>query len=71
MAWGWPLAAQRVSIDAALRTSDRPYVQATGEATVSAKPDQAIVDIGVVAEGASAVAVAGDSGTALAHRGRP
>jgi uncharacterized protein YggE len=55
---GGALQAQRVSIDAAVRTSDKSYVQATGEATVSAKPDQAIVDIGVVTQGATAVSAA-------------
>src|ERR1022692_3194156 len=58
MALGQPLLAQRVSIDAAVRTSDKSYVQATGEATVSAKPDQAIIDIGVVTQGATAESVA-------------
>jgi uncharacterized protein YggE len=58
MACGWPLPAQKVSIDAALRTSDKSYVQASGEATVSAKPDQATIDIGVVAQGATAASVA-------------
>jgi uncharacterized protein YggE len=58
IAWGGSLRAQRVSIDAAVRTSDKSYVQATGEATVSAKPDQAIIDIGVVTQGDTAVSVA-------------
>jgi uncharacterized protein YggE len=58
IAWGYPLQAQHVSIDAALRTSDRSYVQATGDATVSAKPDQAIIDIGIVTQGATALSVA-------------
>jgi uncharacterized protein len=58
MFWGQPLPAQKVSIDAALRTSDKSYVQATGEATVSAKPDQATIDIGVVTQGATAASVA-------------
>jgi uncharacterized protein len=53
-----PLQAQRVSIDAAVRASDKSYVLATGEATVSAKPDQAIIDVGVVTQGATAVSVA-------------
>jgi uncharacterized protein YggE len=52
------LQAQRVSIDAAVRTSDKSYVQAIGEATVSAKPDQAIIDIGVVTQGATAASAA-------------
>lgn len=56
-----PIMGQRVSIDAALHTGDKPYVQATGEATVSAKPDQAVVEIGVISQGATAVAVAGQN----------
>ena len=58
IAWGRLLPAQRVSIDAALRTSDKSYVEATGEAKVSAKPDQAIIDVGVVTQGATAASVA-------------
>jgi uncharacterized protein YggE len=60
LAWGGSLQAQgqRVSIDPALHPTEKPYVQATGEATVSAKPDQAIVEIGVTSQGATAVAVA-------------
>jgi len=60
LAWGGPLAGQlqRVSIDAALHTPDKPYIQATGEATVSAKPDQAVVEIGVITQGSTAVSVA-------------
>jgi uncharacterized protein YggE len=60
LAWGRqsPAHAQRVSIDAALHAADRPYIQATGEATVSAKPDQALIEIGVVTQGATASAVA-------------
>jgi uncharacterized protein len=38
--------------------ADKPYVLATGEATVSAKPDQAIIEIGVVTEDSTAVAAA-------------
>lgn len=56
--WGSPLQAQRVMIDAALRTSDRAYVQATGESTLSIKPDVAIIHIGVVTQGATPAAVA-------------
>jgi uncharacterized protein YggE len=52
---------QRVSIDASLHTTERPYVQATGEATVSAKPDQAVVEIGVVSQGATPIAAAGQN----------
>jgi uncharacterized protein len=61
MSLGGSLSAQRVSIDAALRTSDESYVEATGEATVSAKPDQVTIDVGVVTEGSTAVAAAGQN----------
>ena len=61
LAWGRPLPAQRFSFDAALHTSEKPYVQATGEATVSAKPDQALVEIGVISQGSTAVAVSGQN----------
>jgi len=56
MAWGRPLPAeaQCVSVDAALHTSEKPYVQATGEATISAKPDQAVIEIGVVSQASNA-----------------
>ncbi|HEV2689132.1 MAG TPA: SIMPL domain-containing protein, partial [Bryobacteraceae bacterium] len=43
--------AQRVSIDAGVRMTDKPYIQVTGEATVSAKPDQAFIEIGVITQG--------------------
>jgi uncharacterized protein YggE len=58
LSWGRPLPAQRVSIDAALHTSDRPYIQATGEATISAKPDQALIEIDVVSQGTTGAAAA-------------
>jgi uncharacterized protein YggE len=41
-----------------VQASDKPHVQATGEATISAKPDQAIIDIGVVTQGATSASVA-------------
>ena len=53
-----PALGQRVSVDAALHTADKPYVQVSGEATVSAKPDQAVVEIGVATQGATASAAA-------------
>src|SRR5579872_2539306 len=56
--WIKPAHAQRVSIDAALRTSDKSYIEATGEVTISVKPDQAFLEIGVITQGATAVAVA-------------
>lgn len=52
----FPAQGQRVSVDAALHTSERSYVQATGEATVSASPDQALIEIGVISQGSTAVA---------------
>lgn len=44
------------TIDAALHNSDVPYVQASGEATISVKPDQAVIDIGVITEATTSVA---------------
>jgi len=55
---GHSLKAQRLSIDAAVRTSDKSYVQATGEATVTAKPDQAIITVGVLTQGPTAESAA-------------
>jgi uncharacterized protein len=52
----WPVSAQ--GDRASPHVPDRPYIQATGEATISVKPDQAVVEIGVVSEGATAAAVA-------------
>ncbi len=54
-----PATAQRVSIDAALHASDKPYVQATGDATVRVKPDQALVEVGVVTQGSTVIDAAG------------
>lgn len=57
-----PLArAQRVPNDAALHAADKTYIQATGEGTVSAKPDQAVIEIGVVSQGTTAAAAAGEN----------
>ena len=47
-------AAQRTALDAAAH----PFVQATGEATASAKPDQAKIEVGVTTQGPNAAAVA-------------
>ena len=41
-----------------LRASDKTYIQATGEGTISARPDQVVVEIGVVSQGATAAAAA-------------
>lgn len=51
-------SAQRTAADVSLYNTDKAYVQATGEATVSAKPDQAVVDIGVVSQATTAAAAA-------------
>ena len=55
-----PLLSQgeRVSIDAALHTTDRPYVEAAGEASVKVKPDEALISVGVVTQAPTAAAVA-------------
>lgn len=53
-----PATAQRVSIDAALHTAEKPYVQASGEAAVSVKPDQAVIEIGVISQASTAADVA-------------
>ncbi|HLH18648.1 MAG TPA: SIMPL domain-containing protein [Bryobacteraceae bacterium] len=50
-----PLPAQRLSIETTPRP-DKPYVQATGEATISTKPDRAVIDIGVISQGPTAPA---------------
>jgi uncharacterized protein YggE len=44
------LQAQKVSIDASLRTTDKSYISASGESKISVKPDQAIVDLSVVTQ---------------------
>ena len=53
-----PAMCQRASVDATLHTTDKPYIQASGEAIISTKPDQAVVEIGVVSQGATVAAVA-------------
>lgn len=52
-----PVFAQHASIDANVRMSDKPYLLATGEATVSANPDRAVIQIGVVTQGSTAAQV--------------
>jgi len=49
---------QQVAIDAALHSGDKPYIRVMGEATVSAKPDQAVVEIGVISQGSTPVGTA-------------
>src|SRR3954467_5035848 len=57
--WSVSLPAQgRFSFDAALHTSDKSYLQATGEATISAKPEQALLEIGVIVQGPTPSAAA-------------
>ena len=46
LAWG----QDHFSLDAALHNSDRPFIQATGQATISATPDQALINVAVVSE---------------------
>ena len=51
--WGLHVAAQQPA-----PAHNVVFVQATGESTVSAKPDQALIDVGVTTQGATAVAAA-------------
>jgi uncharacterized protein YggE len=53
--------SQRVPIEATLRAADKTYIQATGEGTISAKPDQAVIEIGVVSQGTTAAAAAAEN----------
>jgi uncharacterized protein YggE len=53
-----PLQAERVAIDAALQASDKSFVEASGNAVISAKPDQVVIEIGVVTQGSTAASVA-------------
>jgi uncharacterized protein YggE len=55
---GLPAQTQRTPTDAVQRSADKTFIQATGEGTISAKPDQAVVEIGVVSQGATAAAAA-------------
>jgi uncharacterized protein YggE len=49
---------QRISTDAVMRSADKTFIQATGEGTISAKPDQAVIEIGVVSQGSTAATAA-------------
>jgi uncharacterized protein YggE len=51
-----PVCGQRVSVDANVHSADKPYIQATGEATVSLRPDRALINIGVVTQAGTAAA---------------
>ncbi|MGC4055828.1 MAG: SIMPL domain-containing protein [Paludibaculum sp.] len=53
-----PAFGQRVSIDAALRNTEKPYIQAFGTGTVLATPDQAVVNVGVVTQESTAAEAA-------------
>ena len=55
---GAPLLAQRSTTDAA---QAKPYVEATGEATVSAMPDQAVIEFGVVTQNSNAANAASEN----------
>lgn len=52
------LMAQRAAADVSLYNTDKPFVEATGEATISVKPDEAVVDIGVVSQAPTAASAA-------------
>ena len=56
-----PAQAQRVSIDAALHPADKPYIEAIGEAAVTTKPDQALIEIVVTTQGATAMAATAEN----------
>lgn len=49
---GLPLFPQPAPVDTAAQA--KPYLQATGEATISATPDQAVIEFGVVTQNANA-----------------
>lgn len=53
-----PAFGQRVSIDAAVRNTEKPYIQAFGTGTVLATPDQAVVNVGVVTQESTAAEAA-------------
>jgi uncharacterized protein len=55
---GMTLGAASLPAQTPSLSNPTPYVQASGEATVSAKPDQAVVDIGVVSQATTAAAAA-------------
>jgi uncharacterized protein YggE len=59
---GSTLSAQPQPLE---RWAPRPSIRATGEATVTAKPDRAIVDLGVVSQAQTAQAAAAQNATHL------
>ena len=58
--WAFACLLQAQSSEPA-RTPDWPYLETVGQGTASAKPDQAIVGIGVVSEASTAAAAAADN----------
>ena len=56
--WVASAQADRTNADAAVRILGKPYIQAIGEATIHEQPDQALVEISVVSQGATAAAAA-------------
>ena len=54
-----PLLAQRATADTAAQA--KPYVEATGEATISATPDQAVIEFGVVTQNSNAANAASEN----------
>ncbi|HZU29243.1 MAG TPA: SIMPL domain-containing protein, partial [Bryobacteraceae bacterium] len=56
--------SEAVSINAALHTSDKPYIQVKGETAIRAKADEAVIDIGVVTEAATPASAAATNATA-------
>ncbi|MEK7406952.1 MAG: SIMPL domain-containing protein [Acidobacteriota bacterium] len=62
---GWLAAGAMLQAQELAPKPPRPYVRATGEATVSVRPDQAQIDIGVVTEAATAQAAGAQNATRL------
>jgi uncharacterized protein len=53
-----PIRGQQIPFDAPLHTDNRPCIRAFGEATVLTRPDEAVVEIGVITEGPTPAATA-------------
>ena len=56
--------SEHLSIDAALHSSDKPYIQAHGEATILVKPDQAVIELGVTSQASTAAAAGAQNASA-------
>jgi uncharacterized protein YggE len=54
----WCVAAYGQATDAAPRPFDKPFIQTSGQSQVQAKPDQAVIDIGVITKAQTAASAA-------------